>query len=169
MQKGHKAKLNPITILGVWTVFMIILTPVCMYTSNIGASGGEQKPLTTLALMVEVGIYGATIISILTPFFFKHWFKKNWWFSFVIILTIIPTAYDISDRFSRSTYSSSEINTNVNGYEITTKTEYYDDSKTIRSISIWKNNKRDSVWKVFSKEGKITNQQTFRNDTLLTK
>ena len=169
MQKGLKTKLNPITILGVWTFSMIILTPVCMYISDIGASGGEQKPLTTLASMVEVGIYGATIISILTPLFFRHWFKKNWWFILVIILTIIPTAYDIGDRFSQSTYSSTEINTNVNGFEITTKTEYYDDLKTIRSISIWKNNKRDSVWKVYSKEGKITNQQTFRNDTLLTK
>jgi len=32
-----------------------------------------------------------------------------------------------------------------------------------------KNNKRDSVWTVFSKEGRIITQQTFRNDTLLTK
>ena len=169
MQKGLKTKLNPITILGVWTVSMIILTPVCMYISNIGASGGEQKPLTTLTTMIVVAIYGAAIFSILTPLLFRHWFKKNWWFSFVIILTIIPASYDIWDRHSRSPYSSSEINTNVNGYEITTKTEYYDDFKTIRSISIWKNKKRDSVWKVFSKEGRITNQQTFHNDTLLTK
>ena len=170
MQKGLKEKLNPITILGVWTVSMIILTPVCMYISNIGASGGEQKPLTTLATMIVVAIYGTAIFSILTPLLFRQWFKKNWWFSFVIILTIIPAAYDIWDKHSQSPYSSSsEINTKVNGDEITTKTEYYDDFKTVRSINIWKNNKRDSVWKVFSKEGRIINQQTFRNDTLLAK
>jgi magnesium-transporting ATPase (P-type) len=169
MQKGLKTKLNPIIILGVWIVFMMILTPVCMYISNIGASDGEQKPLTTLATMFVVAIYGAAIFSIVTPLLFRHWFKKNWWFSFVIILTIIPVAYDFWDKHSRSPYSSSDINTNINGDEIRTKTEYYDDFKTIRSISIWKNNKRDSVWKVFSNEGGIINQQTFRNDTLLEK
>jgi hypothetical protein len=167
--QGLKTKLNPITILGVWTVSIIILTPVFMYISNIGASGGEQKPLTTLATMIVVTIYGVAIFSILTPLLFRQWFKKNWWFSFVIILTVIPAAYDIWDKHSRSPYSSSEINNNVNGDEITTRTEYYDDFKTIRSVSIWKNNKQDSVWKVFSKEGGIINQQIFCNDTLLTK
>jgi hypothetical protein len=169
MQRGLKAKLNPITILGVWTVSMIILTPVFMYISNIGASGGEQKPLTTLATMIVVGIYGAAIFSLLTPLLFRQWFKKNWWFSFVIILTVIAATYDIWDKHLQSPYSFSEINNTVNGDEITTKTEYYDDFKTIRSISIWKNKKRDSLWAVFSKEGRIINQQTFRNDTLLTK
>ena len=169
MQKELKTKLNPITILGVWTVSMIILTPVFMYISNIGASGGEQKPLTTLATMIVVGIYGAAIFSILTPLLFRQWFKKNWWFSFVIILTIIPAAYDIWDKHSQSPYSLSETNDNVNGNEIMTRTEYYDDFKTIRSVSFWKNDKRDSVWKVFSKDGKIINEQIFRNDTLLSK
>ena len=169
MQTGLKTKLNPIIILGVWTILMIVLTPILMFISNNGASGGEQKPLTTLATIIVVAIYGAAILSILTPLVFRQWFKKNWWFCFIIILTIIPAVYDIWDKHSQSPYSSSEINTNVNGEEITTKTEYYDDFKIIRSISIWKNNKRDSIWKVFSKEGIIINQQTFHNDTLLTK
>jgi hypothetical protein len=169
MQTGLKTKLTPIKILRVWIISMIVLIPVFMYISNIGASGGEQKPLTTLATMIIVAIYGAAIFSILTPFLFRQWFKKNWWFSFVIILTVIPAAYDIWDKHFRSPYSSIEMSKNVNGHEIKTKTEYYDDFKTIRSISIWKNNKRDSVWTVFSKEGRIITQQTFRNDTLLTK
>ena len=169
MQKGLKTIFNPITILGVWVASMIILTPVFMYITNIGASGGEQKPLTTLAAMIVVAIYGAAIFSILTPLLFRQWFKKNLWFSLVIILTIIPAAFEIWDKHSQSSYSSSEISTNVNGNEIMTKTEYYYNFKTTRSKSIWKNNKRDSIWKVFSKEGRVIYQQTFRNDTLLTK
>ncbi len=167
MQKELKTKLNPIKILGLWTVSMIILTPVFMYISNIGASGGEQKPLITLATMIVVAIYGAAIFSILTPLLFRQWFKKNWWFSFIIVLTIIPAVYDLWDKHSQSPYSSSEINTNINGDEIMTKTEYYDDFKTIRSISIWKNNKRDSIWEVFSKDGEVLKKQTFHNDTVV--
>ena len=169
MQKGLKTIFNPIRILGLWVASMIILTPVFMYISNVGTSGGEQKPLTTLATMIVVAIYGAAIFSILTPLLFRRWFKKNLWFSLVIILTIIPAAFDIWDKHSQSSYSSSRIITNNNGNEIITKTEYYDNFKTTRSISIWKNNKRDNIWKVFSKEGRVIYQQTFRNDTLLAK
>jgi hypothetical protein len=167
--QGLTTRLNPPKILGVWIVFMVVLTPVFMFISNIGASGGEQKPLTTLATMIVVTIYGAAMLSVLTSLLYSQWFKKHWWFSIVIILTIIPVAKDLWDKCLKDPYSSSEINTKVNGDEITTKTEYYDDIKTIRSISVWKNNKRDSVWKVFSKEGEIINQKAFRNDTLLTK
>lgn len=149
---------------------MIILTPVFMYVSNIGASGGEQKPLTTLATMIVVTIYGAAIISVLTPFLFKEWFKKNWWwFCFIIGIAIFPTIKDIWEKHSQSPYASSEINTTINGNEIRTKTEFYDDFKTIRSVSFWKNGQKDSVWKTFSREGKIIEQQTFNNDTLVHK
>lgn len=152
-----------------WTVLMIVLTPIFMFISNIGASGGEQKPLTTLATMIVATFYGLTILSISTAIIFRQWFKKNWWFVFVIALTIIPTAKDLWDKNFKDYYSSSETNTNVNGNDIKTKTEYYDQFKTIRSISIWKNGKRDSVWRTFSKDGKIINEQTFNNDTLVKK
>src|SRR5690348_14599521 len=102
MQTGLKTKLTLIKILRVWIVSMIILTPIFMYISNIGASGGEQKPLTTLVTMTVVTIYGAAIFSILTPYLFRQWFKKNRWFIFVIILTVIPTVYDIWDKHFRN-------------------------------------------------------------------
>jgi len=162
-----KAKINPITILCTWTVLMIILTPIFMYISNIGASGGEQKPLETMATMIAVTIYVAAIFSLLIPFIFRRWFMHNWRFVFIIPFILIPVAIDAWDRYFKSYYSTSETNTVVNGVEIKTKIEYYDEFKTVRSISIWNNNKRDSVWKVFSKSGQIMTQQTYRNDTLI--
>jgi len=167
MQKGRKTKLNPITILCVWTVSMIVLTPIFMYISNIGASDGEQKPLTTLATMIDITIYGAAILSISNALIFRRWLKRNWWFVFIIALTIIPTAKDLWNNYLKSPYSFSEVNTTVNGNEIKTKTEYYDDFKIIRSVSIWKNGKKDSVWRTFSKDGKIISEQTFNNDSLV--
>ncbi len=98
MQTGIKIKLNPIKILGLWTISMIVLTPILMYVSNIGASGGEQKPLTTLATMIIVSIYGAAILSIMAALLYTQWIKKNWWFAFIIILTIIPVIFDLLDK-----------------------------------------------------------------------
>ena len=76
---------------------MFVLTPFTMYVSNIGASGGEQKPLITLAYMINITIYGAAIISILTSCFYRRWLKKNWWFILIIILTVIPVIILLRD------------------------------------------------------------------------
>jgi hypothetical protein len=171
MEKGLKAKLNPITILGLWTVSMVVLTPICMFISNIGASGGEQKPLTTLVTMILVTLYGLTILSISTAIIFRQWFKKNWWFVFVIALTIIPTAKDLWDNNSKYSYSFRETTEEINGDTIVTKTEFYNESdfKKIRSIRIWKNSKKDSIWVTYSETGDIIKQETYHNDILVTK
>ena len=70
MQQKLTTKINHVKIIGVWTILMIIMTPIFMYISNIDASGGEQKPLSTLATMLNVTIYGTAILSIVTPLFF---------------------------------------------------------------------------------------------------
>ena len=86
------------------------------------------------------------------------------------ILEILKFNYDEAlFKYSKSPYSSSEMNIIVDGKEIKSKKEYYDEFKTLRSVSIWKNGKKDSVWKTFSEDGKIIKQQTFHNDTLVEK
>jgi hypothetical protein len=64
-----------------------------MYISNIGASGGEQKPLITLGHMMVITIYGAPVVSVLSSLLYWKWFIRNWWFIFIIILTIITTVW----------------------------------------------------------------------------
>lgn len=168
MGEALKSKLNPIVILALWITSMILLTPIFMIISNMGASCGEQKPLTTLAEMIVVTSYGAAIISLLTPFFYTDWFKRNWkWFCVITLLFVFATVKDILDKNSQSTYSSTDIKTIVNGEEIRTKTEYYDDFKTVRSIQIWKSNKKDSLWQTFSRDGKIIKEQRFNKDLLV--
>lgn len=167
----NKTRLNPVKILGLWILSMLILTPCFMYVSNIGASGGEQKPLTTLATMIAVTIYGAAFISALTPLFFKKWFKRNWWYIIIILVTFIPVIGLIKDMLTADPYSYSEKTKEINGDTFLIKTEYYDDNefKKIRSISYWKNNKKDSTWTTYSENGNIISQETYRNDTLIKK
>jgi energy-coupling factor transporter transmembrane protein EcfT len=167
--KNFTSRLNPLIIAVSWIILMIVLTLISIFFSIVGGSGGEQKPLTTLSSMIVVAFYGLATISLVTSFIYRSWFKRNFWFGLIILLSLVPVARLFLDKAKEERYTFSEINTHFEDREIKTKIEYYDNFKTVRSISIWKDNKRDSVWKVFSIDGKIIDQRTFRNDTLIDK
>ncbi len=139
-----------------------------MHTSNIGASGGEQKLHTTLATMTILTLIGATIISIGTPFIFRAWSKLNKWFIVLTVLFSALTIILIYQYYFESPYSYVEKNREIDGNKLEIKTEYYDDeNKVIRSVSFWKNGKRDSSWTVLSKEGKIISEKRYKDDQLI--
>ncbi len=161
-------KLNPIKLIIGWAFLMIVITPILMYTSNIGASGGEQKPLITLVTMLILTLIGATIISIVTSFIFKTWIKSNKWFIVWTVLFSILTTKFIYQYYFETPYSYVEKNREIEGNKLEIKTEYYDDeNKVIRSVRFWKNGKRDSVWTVLSKEGKIISEKIYKEDQLI--
>ncbi len=143
INQNAKTKLNPIIIFGIFILLMLILTPILMYTSNIGHSGGEQKPLTTLAAMLTTIVICSPIICIGSALLFRQWFKQNWWFSIFIILTIVPALVFIKEEYFENKYSYEQKSEEINGYILNSKIEYYNlKQKKIRSISFWKNNKR---------------------------
>jgi hypothetical protein len=164
-----RLKSNPITILGVWTVTMIVLTPILMVLFENGASGGEQKAFTTLATMIVVTIIGAAAISILTPFLFREWFKKNLIVAIIVILaTAIPSISFLWLRYFQNPYSFIEKTRQINGNTIDIKEEYYDlEEKQLRSVSFYKNGNKDSVWTTYDKSGKIIEQKTYKGDILV--
>ncbi len=164
----HKRILTPSRLLGGWLILMVVLTPLFMFISNVGASGGEQKPFTTLATMILVTILGTAIISVLTPFFFREWFRKNLWFTIFIIITIIPISIFIWQFYFENQYNSEETTIKIDGSEIDSKIEYYDnDNKKVRSISFWKNGKRDSIWTTYSLDGKVIKMKKYNDGKLL--
>ena len=160
-------KINPLRLLLGWTTIMVVLTPILVYTSSIGSSGGEQKPLTTLVTMPILTLIGAAIIGLVTPFIFKTWLKSNKWFIVLTILFSILTTIFIYQYYFETPYSYVEKNRKINGNKIETKTEYYDDeNKIIRSNSFWKNGKKDSTWTVFSKDGKMISEKVYKDGQL---
>jgi hypothetical protein len=167
--QGKKINLNPITIIGVWTVTMIVLTPILMVVSEIGASGGEQKAFTTLGNMIIVTIIGASVLSIVTPFLFKQWFKKNIITAIVIILsTAVPSFSFLWIRFFKNPYGFIETTEQVDGNTIETKKEYYDmDKRQLRSVSYYKNELKDSIWATYNKQGEIIQQKTYKNNKII--
>ena len=92
-----KKRFNPLRLSIIWILLMMVLTPIFMYISNIGAAGGEQKPLITLGHMMVITIYGAPVVAILSSLLYRKWFLRNWWFVFIIILTIIITVWLTKD------------------------------------------------------------------------
>ena len=167
MEKPRRT-FNPVLILGVWTTAMIILTPIVIYSSFFSSIGGEQRPLTLLVTMPIITIFGALAIAIFIPFGFPEWFRINKWFILVIIALSIPSIVFILPTHADDSFSYKETYDDVSGDAIKTRTEYYNlETKQIKSIAIWRNGKRDSVWTTFDKEGKIIRQKAFKNDVML--
>lgn len=73
----QKINLNPSKIIIGWTLGMIVLRIIAVLVSIPGSIGGEQKPETTFATIVDVTFVGAALLSISTSFFYWSWFKKN--------------------------------------------------------------------------------------------
>ena len=149
---------------------MAVLTPIIVLISNIGSSGGEQKLFTTFVTMLIITITGATVISLGIIFIFKTWLKSNKWFlTLTIIFSIILTLF-LWLYFFATPYSYVEKFREIDGDEFEIKTEYYDnENKIIRSVSFWKNGKRDSTWKVLSEDGKIISEKIYRDGRLIKK
>lgn len=53
-----------------------------------GAPGGEQKPITLLALAINYLCYSYFILSIITSIIYISWFKKYWFVNLLIFLFI---------------------------------------------------------------------------------
>jgi Na+/melibiose symporter-like transporter len=161
-------KLNPLKLLIGWTLLMILLTPIFVYTSSIGSIGGEQKPLTTLVAMPLLAVIGAAVICIVTPFIFKSWFKSNKWFIALALFILIPTIIFSWQYYFETPYSYVQKFEEIDGNKFEIKTEYYDgENKVVRSNSFWKNGKRDSSWTVLSKDGTVISEEVYRNDSLV--
>jgi len=163
-------KANPFRILIGWTIFILILTLILVYSLSERTSGGEQYAFSSIAIMLIVWLIGSSVIVILVPFFYKSWFSSNKWFILLIISLMLPVALYLFLFASESSYSYVEENRRINGSDIVIKTEYYDnENRFIRSYKFWKNGLKDSTWTTFSKEGKILKQEKYQKDILLHK
>src|SRR5687768_10617931 len=120
-----KEEFNPMIILGGFVFIIIVLTPMLMYSSHNNSVGGEQMFLTTFMRMISVLAFETATISILIPFFFRAWFKKNLWFCIMIVVTMIPALTSFWEYAFEDHYSSSEASEVVNGVKTTKKVEYY--------------------------------------------
>jgi len=139
---------------------------------SINTSGGEQVQMAVIAEMIPVIIYVTLALAIITIPFFKTWIKKRWWVNAtVIIFCSAITGADIYER-NLIRYDSDSETITMNGKEYVKTTEYYDHEivhEKIRSISFTLNDKKDSIWTTYAEDGKIIQQEIYKNGTLIKK
>ena len=159
--------LNPIRIMGGWMLAIVVIDVFAIPRLFSSTVGGEQQPLTFLMNSISVLAWGILILSIVTSIIYFRWFQKFWFIN--VFLLIVSAGYIIKEqqRIPKIDYSYSEKNDSVGGSLIRTRIEYYDaKSEKIRSVSFWKNEMKDSIWTVYSKVGKVIEQQRYKDDKL---
>jgi hypothetical protein len=159
---------NPLRIIGIWVMAVIVINVIVLPILFYNTVGGEQNSLIFLMNSLKTGAYGLFILCLIIPFVKYGWFKKFWYINFTFVL--ISGTYLVQDLKSahKRDFSFDEEAKTTEGNDIKMKTEYYSYTlKKIRSLSYWKNGKKDSIWLTFSEDGTIIGQQKFRNDTLI--
>jgi len=107
-------------------------------------------------------------LSLVIPFINYSWFRKHWYINLAFLF--ISSIYLFQDLRSsgENIFGFDEKTKTVDGSEVRIRTEYYSVTpKKIRSLSYWKDGKKDSVWVTFSEDGKIIVKQVFKNDKLI--
>ena len=59
-------KLNPLKIMLSWLFILLTITLIALPILSLTTVGGEQQPLTLLAYMILIAIYGILVLSIIT-------------------------------------------------------------------------------------------------------
>lgn len=167
--KKLKKKLNPLIIIIGWVVCSLVFTIIVMIELGINTPGGEQKPLIFFTKFLNVVIYGVLFLALLTIPFYIEWSKKYWAIhTFIIIACSLIIFFGIENKV-KTKYMESDIDIIVNGKKYVKMIEYYDDNSKIRSITFTYNNKKDSIWTVYSKNGDVISRLRYKEDTLIEK
>jgi hypothetical protein len=159
---------NPIKIIGGWVLLVIIIDIFAIPYLYFNSVGGEQRPLTFLMSSIKIGMEGIFLLSILTAILYFGWFKKFWFLNcFFFLVSGIYIVKDINSS-PQIQYGFKEVTDSIGGYEIKTRTEYYNLVRNeVRSRSYWKNGEKDSIWTTYSKEGNVLKQERYKNAKLI--
>ena len=63
------------------TGISIVVVPLIL---GLTTSGGEQKPLIWMALVIEPILWGFMLLSVLTTLMFQEWAKKYWYINLLV-------------------------------------------------------------------------------------
>lgn len=161
-------KINPLTILISWVVGCLVFALTVMIILGKTHPGGEQTPLSFLGKFIYIIVYGVLVLSILTIFLFRAWTKKFWIVqaaSMCLCCFLIFSGWKISHNVK---YLTSGVDTTIGGKEFTKQYEYYD-NLSLRSISFFYKNRKDSIWTTYSESGKIISRLRYKDDSLIEK
>jgi glucan phosphoethanolaminetransferase (alkaline phosphatase superfamily) len=163
-------ELNPFKLILYWLAALVIAGLIIIPILFATTTAGEQKPLTFLVYLWLMALWGTVILAVITPFFYFTWFKKYW---LINLLLFLFAAYYVSKGHLHNAgieYSFKEKTEMIDNREIRTVKQYYSfDPERIRSVSYWKDGKKDSVWTVYSESGTIISETQYEGGRLIKK
>jgi hypothetical protein len=128
--------------------------------------GGEQAPLNFLGKFIYVIVYGLLILSILTIILFRKWSKKYWIVQAAAIALCCYLIVAGGRNGLGAGYSLKRVDTIIGSKEYIKQYEYYG-NRSLRGISFFYDNKKDSIWTKYSESGKIISSLRYKEDTLI--
>jgi hypothetical protein len=161
-------KLNPFKLILIWTIGLFIFSTITIVILFTTTSGGEQSPLIFLSRIIIVGIYGILILSIVTAFMYKSWFRNNWYVNVLFFMVSLILILNFESFKEASEYGIKEKTFYVEDDVINIKREYYSfEPEKIRSESFWKNGEKDSIWTIYDYNGDIIQSEQYKNGKLV--
>jgi hypothetical protein len=67
-----------------WAIIAGVAIVVVPLILGLTSSGGEQKPLTWIALAIEPIVWGFFFLSVLTTLIFQDWVKRYWYINLLV-------------------------------------------------------------------------------------
>jgi hypothetical protein len=159
-------KISPRTILMSWVVGCVVFALIKMIILVETTTGGDQAPLEFLGNFIYIVIYGIIALSILIIVLYTKRSKEYWIMPVVIIFLCCLLLFAGWENSSHAIYSFTRVDTVIGGKEYIKQYEYYD-SRSLRGISFFYNNKKDSIWTVYSESGKVISSLRYKEDTLI--
>jgi len=166
INEQNMKRINPLTILISWVVGCLVFALIVMIILAKTTPGGEQAPLTFLGKFIYVIIYGLLILSILTIFLFGKWSKKYWIVQAAAISLCCFLLISGKVNSVGTGYSFTRVDTIIGSKEYIKQYEFYD-NRSLRSISFFYNNKKDSIWTIYSESGKVTSSMRYKEGSLV--
>jgi len=161
---------TPIKIYFLFGILLFFFTFIGIPLLSLGYADGEQRPFILLSYIVDVMIYGYFTLAILTTIIFWRWFKKQWYINVVIFCLCSYPILVLKILRSRNTaYTETLERENKGKSELTTRREYYPNTKRIRSERFYLDDNKDSIWTIYSEDGKILSREIYKNGKLLRK
>jgi hypothetical protein len=159
-------RINPLTILISWVAGCSVFALTVMVILGKTTPGGEQAPLTFLGKFIYVIVYGLLILSILTIFLFRKWSKKYWIIQAILISLCCYLIVSGERNNADAAYSFTRVDTTIGNKQYIKQYEYYD-NRSLRSISFFYNNKKDSIWTIYSESGKVISSLRYKEGSLV--
>ena len=159
-------RINPLIILVSWVVGCLVFSVIVMIILGLTTPGGEQAPLTFLGKFIYIIVYGLLILSILTIFLFRKWTRKYWIVQAAAISLCCYLLIAGASNNIDTIHSFTRVDTTIGGREYIKQYEYYD-NRSIRSISFFYNNKKDSIWTVYSEKGDVLSCLRYKEDSVV--